>query len=225
MKKNFSTAVLLAVLSLLPGLANGGCIEESPDLPPVGDWYQSPDDIHTTYHGIGLLVILSKVEHRGFSNIVYTAIPGGTRETFDSTAVGFASVNGSADTPFTLTGPVTVNLGDGYTPGATGIFNTEMTQLDLTGLVGSTTVMIRESPTLASTGKTTIQDLGSGTYSIDSFFDIFTELSVDGGAPWIPADASTHVVLTCPEPSTFAMLGFGGIGLALSTYRRRKIAV
>ena len=37
--------------------------------------------------------------------------------------------------------------------------------------------------------RTTVSDLGPDSYNIHSFFDIFTELSVDGGATWIPSDS------------------------------------
>ena len=47
-------------------------------------------------------------------------------------------------------------------------------------------IMIRESPTLASTGRTTIATLSDG-YLISSFFDVFTEVSLDGGMSWNPA--------------------------------------
>src|SRR5215212_8628481 len=57
------------------------------------------------------------------------------------------------------------------------IINTEMLQLDLSGGGLPAGVRIRESPTLASLGKTTIvADTSSGPYHIDSFFDVFTEL-------------------------------------------------
>ena len=35
---------------------------------------------------------------------------------------------------------------------------------------------------MPSPGRTTITDIGGGLYQIDSFFDVFTELSIDGGA-------------------------------------------
>ena len=81
--------------------------------------------------------------------------------------------------------------------------------------------MIRESPTLASVGQTTITDIGGGMYRIDSFFDVFTELSVDGGNSWIPSDSSTRVTLESPEPSTFALLGLGMV-VAHRLHRRQR---
>ena len=70
-------------------------------------------------------------------------------------------------------------------------FDTEMLQLDLVG--GGMPVMIRESPTLKSLGGTNQRDLGGGLYRIDSFFDVFTELSVDNGQSWLPASQPLHV--------------------------------
>jgi hypothetical protein len=61
--------------------------------------------------------------------------------------------------------------------------------------------MIRESPTLASTGKTTERP-GAGGFYIDSFFDIFTELSLDGGQTWMPSDSGAgHVQMDILNPT------------------------
>src|SRR5262249_25431390 len=81
--------------------------------------------------------------------------------------------------------------------GSRQIFETEMLSLDLTGLPGG--VMIRESPTRASLGRTSIEPNPDGTYRIGSFFDVFTEISLDGGANWTPATAPATVV-TEPGP-------------------------
>jgi hypothetical protein len=66
-----------------------------------------------------------------------------------------------------------------------------------------------------STGLTDITDLGGGLYHIDSFFDVFTELSIDGGSSWIPSDYSTRMTLVTPEPTTLALLGLGVVALLL----------
>src|SRR5207249_9394292 len=85
--------------------------------------------------------------------------------------------------------------------GGTEYFDTEMLQLNLSGGNLPPGVMIRESPTLQSLGRTTITPEGGG-YRIESFFDIFTELSPDGGATWEPqTNGPTHVQLTPPTPT------------------------
>jgi hypothetical protein len=67
----------------------------------------------------------------------------------------------------------------------TRYFETEMLSMELFG--GAAGVMFRESPTRASVGKTSVQKTASGGYRIGSFFDVFTEMSLDGGATWSPA--------------------------------------
>lgn len=75
------------------------------------------------------------------------------------------------------------------------VFDTEMLSFDLSNTYnGVSPFMIRESPTRASTGQATITDMGTGQYQIDSFFDVFTEMSVDGGQTWFP-------MVAVPEPA------------------------
>jgi hypothetical protein len=82
-----------------------------------------------------------------------------------------------------------------------GLFDTEMLQLSITGGDLPAGVMLRESPTLQSQGGTKIQRLSDGTYQINSFFDVFTELSTDGGQNWQGATTGpTSVGLVCNAP-------------------------
>src|SRR5262249_24809330 len=124
---------------------------------------------------------------------------------------------GSPNQPFNSSGSQE-DLVHGKVGNTTGTFNTEMLQLNLNGNSPFGPFMIRESPTLASVGQTSVTDIGGGMYRIDSFFDVFTELSVDGGASWIPSDSSSHVVLM-PEPCTFAL---GALAGGLLVLRRRR---
>lgn len=82
-------------------------------------------------------------------------------------------------------------------------------------------VLIRESPTLASTGQTTYTPLGNGVYRIDSFFDVFTELSLDGGQSWTPG-SPLHLEGGVPEPSTLILVGLGLFGCTATTLRRAR---
>jgi PEP-CTERM motif len=103
---------------------------------------------------------------------------------------------------------------------STSTFNTEMLQLDISGGGLPAGVEIRESPTLASPGTTMVTDIGGGQFRIDSFFDIFTELSIDGGQTWAPANGPLQEGST-PEPSSLALVAVGGSLLALTMRRRR----
>jgi hypothetical protein len=101
----------------------------------------------------------------------------------------------------------------------------EMVSLDIMGGTLPSGVMIRESPTLASMGGTMIQDLGGGGggggYKVDSFFDIFTEITLDGGQTWAPASGPLHMMGT-PEPATLTLLLLAGLCAMGYAWRRSK---
>jgi hypothetical protein len=82
------------------------------------------------------------------------------------------------------------------------IFDTEMLMLDLVGGTLPSGMRFRESPTMPSRGNAVIQDLG-GSFRVDSFFDVFFEVTLDGGQTWTPAPQTTHVTLgpTNPTPA------------------------
>jgi len=63
----------------------------------------------------------------------------------------------------------------------------EITQLDLRGVTSlGGTIDIRKSPDQLSTGQIEMRDPVGG-FHVDSFFDIWTEISIDGGNTWTPA--------------------------------------
>src|SRR5947209_1066385 len=87
--------------------------------------------------------------------------------------------------------PATVAVQVSSHPGldspSTRFFDTEMLSLSLSGGSLPAGVMVRESPSKASLGRTSVrQNPPTGQFYIGSFFDVFTEISLDGGATWSP---------------------------------------
>ena len=108
-----------------------------------------------------------------------------------------------------------------------GVWDTELTSLDLTGDFpsqnGPVPYIIRESPTLASIGQHTVEPQSDGSFLVSSFFDVFTELSLDGGQSFAPASGPLHLELTgfVPEPASIVLAMVGLIGGAMVVRRQR----
>jgi hypothetical protein len=157
-----------------------------PSLPPEQD-PPDCDDVVSRYEGIDVHALFpngidfSRPRHKCFTNVQVSTDPGtgDETETFDSVVTGIFD-DGSGPQLVTLTGPVkTVVFGKGGA--TTGSWDTEILSMSLSGDLGGVSIEIRESPSLPSPGETVVTDLGGGDFQIDSFFDVFTELSVDGG--------------------------------------------
>jgi len=213
-----------------------GIDTDNPTLPPEGI-YLSPTDVHAMYDGGALEIVMMAVQHRPFQEpfVQREMTPEGERETFNSTLDANAEVFFESSSlgiiPLHLEGPVTTDVNGGYSSGSTGSFPTEMVSMDLSGLVpdpfnpsGPPILMqVRESPSQPSLGGISIADIGGGNFHIDSFFDVFTEVSLDGGASWIPSSGSTHVDLHgIPEPASVVLMGLGLLGMCAIGLRRRS---
>ncbi len=218
-------ALAVAWIAIPIATAQADLVTNDPNLPPAGV-YLTPADVHATYGSdpAALQVILDRIEHRPSTEGVTRYIDGeDEQEFFGSSMHGVGRlIMGGDTTPMTvdMNGPVcTQVLGKiGHT---TGTFDTEMLSLNLTGSTPFGPLMIRESPTQASIGRTSITDIGGGQYRIDSFFDVFTELSVDGGQTWMPSAGATHVDLV-PEPGVLTLLTTAALGLGLAWWARRR---
>ena len=187
---------------------------------PFGIYYNTNTAFYPIPSG-GLVTLEGLILSSPTGSIPPPAAPG--------TAIwGGAGASFNAQTFMSFFGGPTLmsfNAGDTAAASITGLLDapplhtyaTEMLALNLGGLPFG--AMIRESPTLASTGGHTIMDPPpAGIYHIDSFFDVFTELSLDGGASWIPSTGPVHIVN--PEPASLSLLAVVAAPLLCRRYRR-----
>jgi hypothetical protein len=152
----------------------------------------------------------------------------GEHRTFDVSMTGSRTINNST-VPFTATGSAFTSALFKSPFDTTGTFDTQMVQLTVTDS-SNDLVRIRKHLTRSSTGKTTITDIGGGRYHISSFFDVFTELSLDGGATWIPSISvspaslpSGYIRITVvPEPSFIWLLTIGMAAMGCIRDRRGR---
>lgn len=207
---------IAAVLLMAATVARAGLIFPSDCLPPPHKYVEAGP----INYNIPLLgpISLINIIHFGFTtcNPPPQNIGDTTIENFGSmvkgTVIGFGN--------FLAPAQVSVRVERVSDLGSTRVFDTEMLQLDITGGSLPGGVVIQESPTEASRGQTMITDLGGGgPFLIDSFFDVFTELSLDNGVTFIPAERPPAHVKLVPAPATLALLGLGLILLVLG--RRR----
>ena len=98
--------------------------------------------------------------------------------------------NGGPVIPINCTANVKMKADFASSQGTTKVYNTELLQLDLTGSSLPPGLLLRENPLLASNGELVVTDLGGGQYRMASFFDVFTEVSTDGGNTWLPSTTS-----------------------------------
>ena len=224
-------AALAAALSLSASAwaqlitPNPGLPPLPPELPPEGG-YLTAAEVHAIYGNSALLqIILNRALHRPIALENRQNNGPDEIETFMSTLDGTGDIIQGGN-PIAVGIPVSASglvqtVVFGKVGNVTGTFDTEMLSMSLSGVTPLGPFMIRESPTLPSLGKTSITDIGGGLYRIDSFFDVFTELSIDGGATWIPdANGPARVNLVVPEPGSLGLLAAGGLGLCL--FRRRR---
>ena len=127
-------------------------------------------------------------------------------------------VKGGLLGPLSLTGPVGFLYMGRSSETELGTFSTTMTELMLTGSFNGIPVIIKGDLN-KTMGTTTISAAGHD-FKVDSFFDVFVEVSINGG-PFVPGPRRPFVLTATPEPGTFVLgaLGIGVLGLAM---RRRR---
>ena len=220
-------ALALGILSIA-ATAQAELITSTAGLPPHDGVYLG-ENVHQLYGGAALQFLLSLPQHKALVDELKLKQGTDQQETFfsslDANLEVFVNGVSQGTNSIMANGLCTTVVHGKYDAGGaeniTGTFQTEMLSLNLSGGSLPPGVMIRESPTLPSLGVTSVQDIGGGLYRIDSFFDVFTELSIDGGQTWMPSTSGPGHVTLVPEPTSMSLLAAGFVGM-MGFIRRRR---
>jgi hypothetical protein len=127
--------------------------------------------------------------------------------------------------PIELTGTAEQLVIGRTSPTETGSWNTELVSLSLSGSVLGFPVTVGLDPANPSVGETSITPIGPNQFRINSFFDVFVEITVDGTTPLTTTLGPIHAeaVQAVPEPSSIAAIAIA-LPIMLALYRRRGSA-
>jgi hypothetical protein len=179
--------IMIVSIFSVPTQGQGGCIAKDVCLSPKNSIYHG--DVCALYNvpgfgSINLCIPVIKelnscvpLAGRGISGI----------KTLDGVFQAQMDIPGRGTVNIEAPLVVTIMATSTNKKGKDRFFDTEMLQLDIKGGNLPAGIIIREDPVLSSRGQAIFSRLVGGNYRVNSFFDVFTELSVDGGQTWTPA--------------------------------------
>jgi hypothetical protein len=131
--------------------------------------------------------------------------------------------------------PPTLSMGQGamHVIGATPLgfspFIAEVVQLDLAAIAPIPEISFREAPPIGdpildvlreSRGLITTEPAPGGMHRISAFFDVVTEISLNGGSTWLLADDAIRLAQV-PEPSSALLAVIASLAACGAISRRR----
>jgi hypothetical protein len=215
----FSAIAAIAVAAQ-SSTVRGGIIQPTAALPPPAGVYTLPDLCIAP-------ACISNIQVSGFHNTSDMVVGGDEHVTSDATFsaqlfqnaggspgafLGSLSAPGSLDFVFfgrTLATPI-------------GSFHSQITDFDFMGTFNGHQFEAKQNPAMPTTGVTTVTVVNpQPLFEITSFFDVFAELSLDGG-PFIPGPPrNTELTGVVPEPATWPLVAGGAAVMCAVALRRR----
>ncbi len=231
MRISRSSLFLVALLAVICGIvpvASADIIQSSPSMPPQGGAYTAPPVCVQLGIGSGVCVVNPALY--GFNGTTRSIDLSG--ESIDSNILFSASVYtnvgghpGAFLAPLNASGPIGIFYAGRTSDSEEGTFMSSLTELDLTGtfnagMLGTHSLEVTLGP-MTSSGPTTISPWGSD-FRISSFFDVFAEISIDGGPP-MAGPMRTFTLQPVPEPGTVSLMALGLLGVTAGDLRRRLL--
>lgn len=198
----FAACAVIA-LSMAAMVARADSVQPTPSLPPTEGVYVIGPTCITQ-------VCLSNITIGDFQGTTTTFLNG--NQAVDTGAVFSADIyqnNGGSHGAFlgslsTLGSLDLIYFGRVF-DSELGTFNAQITNFDFLGMFNGHTFELQQNPNQMSTGQTTIEtDLGA--YRVISFFDVYAEVSIDGGSFVAGPVQQANLVQPVPEPSALILL-------------------
>jgi len=199
----------VGALSLAATLACSGSVGD-PLAPGVQVGQESLPAVGAAYYGaqghgfLGGSAVLTCSSHGEFTGAVAPPTAPGATVTSDYFATFTGQlvlapplVSTSVTHPLSVQVHMAERITLAGTQGAVRTFDTELVTFELGGSAAPA-AMVRESPARSSTGRTTITTLSGGQYRIESYYDVWLEISLDGGRSWHSADGAVRMTLGAP---------------------------
>jgi hypothetical protein len=221
-RNRFRACLLTASLVFAP-FAFADVFESSALVPPA-------DSVYTVPATCIPQVCLENITIGNFTDIDSNIVGGNQLTTAKVSLMAsvFQNVGGTGTpgvfiSPIVLNGQMDITYSNKSTLTELGTFSDTITSLGLSGsfngLTGTHTVAAILNPDEASTGQTTVAQIGvSPDFRISSFFDVFAELSIDHG-PFVPGPERTAELT--PEPAYYGVIGILLAGTVIRRCLRR----
>lgn len=185
-------AVLIGAGFAPAGAQEAGVTVARAALPPAEGAYHGGTHVFPA-----VAARLTCSSHGGFSgSVVPPATPGTTAiADYRATFIGELVLGSAATDVHPISEPVHMveRITFGERRGDVQVLDTELVALDLQGSELPRGVLVRESPSRGSFGRTTLTTLARGRTRIESVYDVWLELSIDGGRSWHAAEAAVRM--------------------------------